>query len=189
MLCVEKKTKKEKKIQKEVMVPKGECIYYLDGVWRVWMQYEKSTFWHGKKKSNVRLMKWSEGYCPLCVIKIKQTSHPAGMDFISVSLQITVLFVYVLLFFFFFFSGGHRVALFPPQSLYLLTELINVMWWITVSIVWVFWRYTNSILASGFIIFFVPLPHTWIWYYVSRALNVLQQPVLEVDSLIDEKKK
>ncbi len=46
-------------------------------------------------------------------MKITQTSHLIEMDFIFVSLQITVLFVYILGFF--CFSGGHCVALSSPS--------------------------------------------------------------------------
>lgn len=58
------------------------------------------------------------------VINITQAGHPIGMDFIFVSLQITVLFVYGFLCS--FFSGGHCVAL-SPSHCSCLTETVNVM--------------------------------------------------------------
>lgn len=130
------------KKNKNIMVVKVECIYYLDGVWMQykmsWSVFQQSTFWHGK--SNVQRMKWSKGYCLLYVhvIKIIQTSHCIGMDFIFVSKQITVLFVL-----FFVLVGIVWLCLLPVT--------VNVMKWITASIVWVFWRYTWTLCLSPFL--------------------------------------
>lgn len=111
------------------MVPKVECIYYLDGVWRVWMQYDDddeleeslqpSTFWQRKI---VQMIKWSKGYCLLYVHVILKHKPSHWDGFIFVSLQITVLFVYVV-----FLPLVAIVWLLPVTVFVLLTEIVNVM--------------------------------------------------------------
>lgn len=86
-------------VKKNIMVPEVECIYYLDGVWRVWMHYKKSwvdfqqsTFWQREATT------WSKAKVNVCIMYmlLNHTNQPSWWDgFRSVSLQITVLFVYV----------------------------------------------------------------------------------------------
>lgn len=94
--------------KKYTMVPKVECIYYLDGVWRVWMRYEmswgvfqQSTFWQQTFNT------WNEVKVPVCLYQrvIKSTSHPAIFQ-TCVTTNNSVICLCL-----FFFSGGHRVAL------------------------------------------------------------------------------
>lgn len=180
------------------MVPKVECIYYLDGVWRVWMQckmswsvFQQSTFWYGK--SSVRLIKWSKGYCLLCVhvIKITQTNHSFGMDFIFVSLQITVLFVYVFFVYVFFPVAIVWLCLHPVTVFVNATCKCYVMNYCKYSMSFLKIN-MDSMLASTFINPHMDLvcsiPHCYVRCLLmgsTQNLNLPPQKQLEIVSLLN----
>lgn len=103
------------------MVSKVECIYYLDGVWRVcesWWGEANLPSWAPSDMEE--WFKWNEGYCLRYVHVIKKNQAIILDGFMNMSLQITVLFVYVL---FLFFSWWPLCGFTSPESLYLSSKV------------------------------------------------------------------
>lgn len=107
--------KEKTKKQRKNMVSKVECIYYLDGVWRVcvWVSGGEANLPSWAPSDMEERFKWNEGYCLryVCVIK-KNPSHRTGWihEYVTTNNSVICLcFVFVL------FPGGHCVALLPPS--------------------------------------------------------------------------
>lgn len=99
------------------------------------------------------------------VIKVIQTSS-SYWDVFYIYVATNNSVICLIVFFFWWALCGFIFS----QPLYLTTKLVNVMKWITVSIIWVFWRYTWSLWLPQFFFFFNNINPFMPHHYVQCAL-------------------
>lgn len=131
------------------MVPKVECIYYLDGVWRAWMRCEMSWRTFSEAPSDMENQTDRSKPVLLSALWTDYTNKPSYQEgFHNVSLQITVLFVYVLGCVFWWPLCGFIFS----QSLYCFINWSCKCCVLNYCKYSMFWKHTwNCMLASVFI--------------------------------------